>query len=235
MLKTHMLQLRVVVLGCAIGIVMGIAGGVYSTSNADAGEAYNFGYFTSYDDVFRNYDFTSQWESQYNVDWAVTMIFTNNASVSKVENSLVNHGYSANGGWMYGRVTDNSVDWVRYGQEGKKMKTCNDYHLRVYADQYDSMLHNPGLGYFVFGTTHRDYREQSGCGSGRYHGYGETAESHFAQVFRNDCNKPVYVDAVNMYNNENWRYEVRNGIAHYWSNDRYATQVFFPVPYQSCW
>jgi hypothetical protein len=133
------------VLGCAIGIVMGIAGGVYSASNADAGAAYNFGYFTSYDDVFRNYDFTSPTESQYNVDWAVTMIFTNNASVGKVENSLVNHGYYANGTTMWARVIDNSVDWVWYGQEGKKLNTCNDYHLRVYADTHDSMLHNPGI------------------------------------------------------------------------------------------
>lgn len=60
MLTLHALQLRVVVLGCAIGVVMGIAGGLYSASNSVALTAHNFGWFTSHDDVFRNYDFLTK-------------------------------------------------------------------------------------------------------------------------------------------------------------------------------
>lgn len=231
MLKTHALQRRVVVLGCAIGVAMGIAGGLYSTSNSAALTATNFGYYTSYDDVVRNYDFTSQWEAYNNVDWAVTMLFYNNASVPRVSNSLWYAGYSYEGSEKHARVTDNSVDWVWYTNKGKKMKLCNDYHMRIYADTHDSMLHNPGWGFFVFATTHRDYGEHWYCSNGRFHGYGEQAEEHFAQVFRNLCN-PVYEDWIGMDNHENFRVQTVNGIDHYWSNNAYATIVYIPAPYQ---
>lgn len=231
MLTTHTLQLRVAALGCAIGVVMGIVGGLYSVSSSSALTAYNFGYYTSYDDVFRNYDFRSQWESQYNVDWAVTMLFWNNASVGKVTNSLWYYGYWANGGTMWARVTDNSVDWVWYGSEGKKMKVCDDYHMRIYADTHDSMLNNPGWGFFVFATTHRDRHEQGGCPGNVWHGLGEVAEEHFAQVFRNACN-PVIDDAINMHNHENFRIEWVGSVPHYWENNQYATMVYIPAYYQ---
>jgi hypothetical protein len=176
------------------------------------------------DDTIRNYDFHSQTVSSTNIDWAVSLIFSNNATINKVKSALDNpydQGATC-ASPQYGRL-DDGAGYVWDTDSGKKTTCCpitgSDYHFRIYADSDDRLGYNATYGYWVFGTTHKDVKE---CGTGTWYGDSEVAEQYMRSV------KPsgwgMTAEARNMSNPEPARWDGD----HYWNNSGYAT--VFSVP-----
>jgi len=174
-------------------------------------------------DQIRNYDFLSQTVSASNVDWAVDLVFSNNATINTVKNGL-NGTYGAGASCasgMYGRLNDTGT-WVWDTDQGRKTICCpisaDSYHYRIYADS-DDQMYNTTWGYYVFGTTHIDHNE---CGANPWSGQSESAEVYL----RNHAPSGWTVSANNYW----WgNYEpLRVDGSDYWSNDGYATKVRVP-------
>jgi hypothetical protein len=130
-------------------------------------------------DSFDNYDYLSQSRSAGNVDWPVSLIFINNATVSKAKaplSGVMPHTGSLKYAWVRGSW-DQDRGIKQY--EGKCDSTTN-YHMRVYAPSNTDRMYNTYRGYFVVATTHMDYRE--GC-AGQWFGESEAAEDFVLNEF----------------------------------------------------
>jgi hypothetical protein len=92
-------------------------------------------------------------------------------------------------------------------------------HIRVYADG-DDHLYNVSWGYYVLGTTHKDYQE---CVSGSKFGWSEDMEDWFGTRASNR-GYGITRDWGAFYNREPARWEQN----HYWQNSGYATWVNVP-------
>jgi hypothetical protein len=131
---------------------------------------------------FYNWDFEGQTLNPLNVDWPVTLIFSNNANVNKVKDGPLEPKYDQGGTCaspMHMRVGPNFAGMVWDDDSGKKTSCCpvngGDTHFRVYADHDDSphRLYTPDLGYYIVASSHRDVNE---CGSPKQYGWSEDAE-----------------------------------------------------------
>jgi hypothetical protein len=192
---------------------------VFGVALAQGASTSNLTYYYAGDDIIRNYDFNSQTVSSTNVDWAVALVFENNATINKVKTAL-NSPYDQGGSCasaQYGRLND-GAGWVWDSDQGKKTTCCpvtgSDYHFRIYADSDDRLGYNTWYGYWVFGTTHKDVHE---CGSGTWFGDSEVAEQYMRSV------KPA---SWTMYAESEWlsNYEApRWDGDHYWNNSGYDT------------
>jgi hypothetical protein len=142
------------------------------------------------------------------VDNPVTMVFTNNASSTKVKNMLTSGGFTSLGGpeegYFTGTNAQNSDTYnVLFRNEQKGLKTspgCNnipDYHVRWYGwytgfnSGYQDALFDPYWGFFEFATTHEDINDVSQCGTAAVYGYQEEAARHVWQQFANNA---TYID-----------------------------------------
>jgi spermidine/putrescine-binding protein len=206
----------------AAALVAALGAGVASVASGTT--ASNLALITIGNDTIRNYDFHSQTVSATNVDWAVDLIFSNNATINKVKSALDNpydQGATC-ASPQYGRL-DDGAGFVWDEDSGKKTTCCpitgSDYHFRIYADSDDRLGYNPTYGYWVFGTTHKDVKE---CGTGTWYGDSEVAEQYMRSV------KPatwgMTAEAINLQNYEAPRWDGD----HYWNNSGYAT--VFSVP-----
>jgi hypothetical protein len=146
------------------------------------------------EDAFWNYDFKSVSTYQGNVDWPVTLMFWNNASINRVK-SLLNSPYDqASPGEQRAALIDFGYPWIWDGDGGRKTTLCpgaplqprTARHYRIYADAPpgqtggvaggDDRIYNLSWGFWVFGTTHFDVDECRGPGSSPWFGLSENVE-----------------------------------------------------------
>ena len=167
-------------LGTAVALV---AAGLASAAPAQARDVnlwFNHA-FHGGGDAFDTYDYGQQTRAEDHVDWPVSLVFFNNATVSKAKaplSSVMPHTGSLKYAWV-GGTWDQDRGIKQY--PGKCDSTTN-YHMRVYAPPGTDRMFNTYYGYFVVATTHMDYRE--GC-SGQWFGESEAAEDFVLREFIN--------------------------------------------------
>jgi hypothetical protein len=131
-------------------------------------------------DAFDTYDYGQKTRSEEHVDWPVSLIFFNNATVPKVKaplSAVMPHTGSLKYAWV-GGTWDQDRGIKQY--PGKCDPWPGNYHMRVYAPSQTDRMYNDFYGYFVVATTHMDYRE--GC-AGEWFGESEAAEDFVLAEF----------------------------------------------------
>jgi hypothetical protein len=212
---------RVATLLAAMGLAVGTVAVTAPAANAATAASLKVLVFTN--DQFYNYDFTSESASSTNVDWAVSLLFYNNAEIDYIKTVLSNNGapYGAGGGTKHGRLLDTPASWSWDGDGGRKTAACSfagqhTNHYRIYADSDDRIGYTPNLGYWVFGSTHIDYQE---CTTGDFYDNSEVTEADVAK-WAHYNGATTSSDYANFYNAQ---YNAQGN--HYWYNDGYATYI----------
>ncbi len=181
--------------------------------------------FTNYDHNTTNLGNDGGWN---NVDWPVTMFFYNNAHVQQIKSAMLARGqpWNQNAGTMHLLQKDDAyLAWDNDNGVKSNGTGCETaaYHLRVYARYPQDRNWNPVDGYYVLGTTHKDFHD--GCSSLlREFGWSELAENAFAG-FMGEHGRPYQDDAIVFSNFEANGDEFAEGERHYWMNDGNATAV----------
>ncbi len=134
-----------------------------------------------YGDYVYNYDFTAPQVNYRGVDWPVSLLFYNNASINSVKSRFGGlFGYFLAGSKEHAYVNDGQgYVWDEDG--GRKNGTPSLFgstnHYRVYAPPTTDRFYNLSFGYYVIGTSHIDHNElQSFVGGGDYYDGTETTE-----------------------------------------------------------
>jgi len=144
------------------------------------------------EDSFWNYDYDRGSSSTYpdpasagHNDWPVTIVFTGNATVSKVR-SIVKSWLPSTGSSMYARISDSAGVWEWRGDSGRKENTwywvgfrlvarTKVRHIRLYARGADRST-NASWGNYVLCTTHFDNNELGQTsGAPKWYGMSEDA------------------------------------------------------------
>ena len=144
------------------------------------------------EDSFFNYDYDRGSSSTYpdpaqygHNDWPVTIVFTGNATVSKVR-SIVKSWLPSTGSSMYARLSDSAGVWEWRGDSGRKENTwywvgfrlvarTKVLHIRLYARAADKCT-NATWGNYVLCTTHFDNNELGQTsGAPKWYGMSEDA------------------------------------------------------------
>jgi hypothetical protein len=181
------------------------------------------------EDRWRNYDFTEQTVSSARVDWAVSLVFYNNATINRVKSHLGNE-YDQTGSRQNGRLSDNVNNGYVWDQDGgRKTTLCpggpgqpdEARHYRIYADG-DDRMYNLDWGYWVFGSDHYDIEECPG-GAPAWFGYSETAEGWITWRWRQN-GRAAFDDWSWFFNPEPYRVEGD----HIWENNGYASALHVP-------
>lgn len=191
----------------------------------------NFDVIRKRGDSFRNYDFRSEQVSRKNVDWAVTLLFFNDAEIGKVKDALFDP-YDQTGGAMYGRLKNNGGASRWDSDAGKKTTLCpgafrqpdSAFHYRIYATPVNDRMYNRVWGYYVFGSTHVDYNE---CGQDdtTYFGRTELAENYLSDTAAAEFGTNNVLDDHRSFGNEE---PFRRQGNHIWFNNKLATYVRVP-------
>jgi hypothetical protein len=171
-----------------------------------------------YGDSIWNFDFTQVPGSYLHVDWAVSLLFYNNAEIDKVKN-IADGKY-----WFYGSTQHAYMDDGSGGSydadKGKKTDTpsClgSTRHYRIYAPTSTDRMYNPSFGYYVFATSHYDHHELCNASFND----SEGTEHDLYNLF-NGKGYASYYDWAWFYNPEQNRVEGD----HHWNNDGYATYI----------
>jgi len=180
------------------------------------------------EDAFHNYDFLSQSVASDNVDWAVALVFWNNASISRVKTSAIGPLYDQTGSRMNGRLRDTtSSGYVWDEDSGRKTTLCpgaplqsrDARHYRIYADG-DDRLYNLDWGYWVYGTTHWDIDECS-LSNPAWFGHSENAEEWLVSDWIDRTGWSASNDWSWFSNSEPFRVEGD----HIWDSDGYASAL----------
>jgi hypothetical protein len=178
------------------------------------------------EDQFYNYDFTSKTVSATGVDWPVTIIFTGNASVSKVKSAYRSRGWGnpfANS--MYGYADDGS-GFVFSTDGGVKTFATKSPHMRLYAP--GGRLHNSTWGYYVIATTHYDNAELSSPPT-QWYGMSEDAAAAAVQTaIKAWGTKSVTLNTVPLGNTQYGEVVGASGERHIWQCDGMATLIRVP-------
>ncbi len=219
---------------------------------SDAATADRGGYSTNHLQIiclggtcFWNYDFGNAAKQRGirsdRVDWPISMIFWNSATITRVKDSMCTAGmdYCETGGSMYARLRDgSSANWVWDEDKGVKTLKCpgpgiKSPHMRLYADSDDQLGFNPTLGYFVVGTTHFDHNECAplpGLSIGHWAGHTEDAEKRILQdlqaKYGGNSGWSFAADTINLRNAESGRMQG----SHRRQNDGLATKIGIPAP-----
>jgi hypothetical protein len=220
---------RVLLLALCLVLATAAGGRLALQRDAEAASTGKLALLYVNEDRFRNYDFTAQAVSATGVDWAISLLFYNNATINRVKSALGNE-YDQTGSKMNGRMTENAGStgvgggyvWDEDG--GRKTTKCPGLvtqpsqarHYRIYADG-DDRLYNLSWGYYVFGSTHYDINECS-LTQPAWFGYSETSEGWIAQRWRQNGRSAVE-DWSSFANAEPYRVEGD----HIWENDGLAT------------
>lgn len=154
-IKQHHLYLVAAICALAIGVAL-LPATVIGSSTTNL-RTLGFGY----GDSIYNYDFENQAVDARHVDWAMSLLFYNNANINKIK-SILEGSY-----WIYGskenaNLNDSgSWEWDQDGGMKTDTPSClgSDAHYRVYAPSSSDRFYNPTFGYYVFGTTHHDHHE----------------------------------------------------------------------------
>ena len=181
------------------------------------------------EDGFRNYDFNSQTVASNNVDWTVSLMFWNNATINRVKNSAIGPLYDQTGSTQYGRLRDTTAaGFVWDADGGRKTTKCpgaplqprNARHYRIYADG-DDRMYNLDWGYWVFGTTHWDMDECS-LSSPAFFGYSENAEEWVVSDWSSRTGWGAANDWAWFANSEPFRVAGD----HIWDSNGYASALY---------
>jgi hypothetical protein len=181
---------------------------------------------TSAEDQFYNYDFTSRTVSATGVDWPVTIIFTGNASVSKIKSAYRSRGWgNPFVTTMYGYENDGS-GFVFAGDGGVKTFATTSPHMRLYAP--GGRLYNSTWGYYVIATTHFDNAELSRPPT-QWFGMSEDAATAAVQTaVKAWGSKSVTLNAVPLNNAQYGEAVGGSGERHIWQCDGLATLIRVP-------
>jgi len=214
--------------GAAVACAAVLAGTSHGgSSEAEAATARNLTILSVREDRWRNYDFNTREVRSTNVDWAVNLMFWNNATINRVKNILDNE-YDRTGSTQHGRLSDNvfTQGYVWDDDGGRKTTACpgapfqpnEARHYRIYADG-DDRIYNLDWGYWVFGTSHYDIDE---CSVTRpaWFGWSETAEGWITYRWRQN-GRGAADDWATFYNYEPYRVEGN----HVWDNNGYASAL----------
>ena len=181
---------------------------------------------TSVEDQFYNYDFTSRTVSTTGVDWPVTIIFTGNASVSKIKSAFRSRGWSnpfVN--TMYGYEND-GLGFVFAADGGVKTFATKSPHMRLYAP--GGRLYNSTWGYYVIATTHYDNAELSKPPK-QWFGMSEDAATAAVQTaVKAWGSTSVTLNAVPLANTQYGEAVGAGGERHIWQCDGMATLIRVP-------
>lgn len=194
----------------------------------------NYSILSVGNDRFYNYDHLGESAKRTNVDWPLTVVFINNATIDKTKSKVESwseefDGSSTNG--MHLLMSNNSGDtWKWDKDKGKKTPSCpgtklpgRDYspHYRVYATENGGResLYNTTWGYWNVASTHRDWYE---CGGNTRFEYPEAVENLLINEVDEDTT--VSRDKWWFYNQEPHREEGN----HIWSGNGYASSVKIP-------
>ena len=203
---------------------------------ASADHAGNLGYMeTGQGDLVINYDFHSKTYSTSNIDWPVTVLFTNEAEIDRVEDDLT-PWFHHKGSTKYGMLDNNEDNddddhnFIWDADSGKDEFDCtNSSHYRLYAPSSDQM-YNTTHGYHVFAATHQNQDHYSHCDEDdEKFGWSEMAsgEVRFALVYAygilNVTANSIWMGNVN---EDHWS----DGHKRFWQSDGYAHEVVFPPP-----
>jgi hypothetical protein len=211
-----------------VGALLLIAGGLVNQARpAEAATTKTLQYLSIGGDRFFNYDFLSKSSAATNVDWPVTVIFRNNATVDKAKSSMEawsNYFDSTSYQMMY--IVENDGSGAYWDQDGgKKTPACPTYghsspHYRVYGIGSYERMYSTTFGYYVPATTHRDYNE---CPAyQKKHADTEAVEDLLLREAGD--NTTVYNDMYNFHNYEPYRVEGN----HTWYSNGYASTVRIP-------
>ena len=152
----------------------------------------NFGLLKPREDKFLNYDVGCENDAcrpsdcgdrgcarGSNVDWAVDLLFWNNASKDIINNGDVGLGFyfPFSGGKEHFKLNDGgNKGWQWDFNHGLKSQVVanKDTHFRIYAKpNAPGRMFNLAYGFYVVGTAHHDVNEQR---PGEYFGESEQAE-----------------------------------------------------------
>jgi hypothetical protein len=205
-----------------VALVLAAGGAVAKPSAAATATSGNLRLLYFAGDAIRNYDFTDQIVASNKVDWAVSLLFYNNAEINKVKNALGGQGFTITGSSENGRLSDDGgATFVWDTDGGRKRGDCTAYtHFRIYADA-DDRMYTPSMGYYLFGSTHQDWYE---CYFDARFGYSETAEQQVNSAAVSAFGVANRYDYANFYNYEAYREESN----HIWDDDGWASYVFVP-------
>ncbi len=181
---------------------------------------------TSVEDQFYNYDFTSRVVSATGVDWPVTIIFTGNASVSKIKSAYRSRGWgNPFVNTMYGYENDGS-GFVFAADGGVKTFATKSPHMRLYAP--GGRLYNSTWGYYVVATTHYVNAELSRPPT-QWFGLSEDAATAAVQTaIKAWGSKSVTLNTVPLGNTQYGEAVGANGERHIWQCDGMATLIRVP-------
>lgn len=212
-------------------VVLAGLGGAASSSEAATARSGNFLILSMHEDRFRNYDFNTREVRANNVDWAVALMFWNNATINRVKGILGNE-YDQSGSTQHGRMNENvnTQPYIWDDDGGRKTTACPGLptqprearHYRVYAPSNDDRMYNMSWRYWVFGTAHYDIDECS-FSNPAWFGYSETAEGWIAYRWRQN-GYSVTEDWSSFRNAEPYRVEGD----HIWDNNGYASAFYVP-------
>lgn len=147
-----------------------------------------FGVYYANNTWFWNWDFGSQVADSAHLDFPITFIFANGATINKVKDGI---GWGCNfcsTQYMQLADTDSVSRWD--SDDGKKdgcYTVGADTHFREYADPRDDRMGYTTLwGYYTIASTHHDVNE---CGpSGRSYGWSEDAAGDLGNTILNRRN-----------------------------------------------
>lgn len=165
------------------------------------------------------------------IDWAVHLVYTQNATVNKVKNQIRNNyiGDSYNGPgspkfWEYYEQTANPPHPVVDSDSGISEGNCFQTHVRFYASPItDSLGYDQDWGYYVIATAHRDKNHVSGCPNADQFGWSEGA----AAEITSDDGSWFSSETITLNNDEpstHWDASLTN----YYASDGVAYKV--PAP-----
>jgi hypothetical protein len=191
-------------------------------------------------DYFYNYDFKyDSTVANTTVDWPVNFLFTGNATKTKAKNSTC---FNYTGSLQYMRVFTNGVLQTDSNGGTKSTNGGNNIslHMRLYGQPNtlspgyahqgslgNGAVSHPTYGYFVVGTSHKDYYEGVG-GPNQQYGDSEDAETQIRAVI-GVCKG--YLTSANNISMGNYQYSTQtdlDGYPHVWANNGLATRVYVP-------
>jgi len=213
MRKRH---LYLVAAACAFALGVAMLPGMVVGATTTSLRTLSFGY----GDSIYNYDFENRSVDATHVDWAMSLLFYDNANINKIK-SILEGTY-----WLFGSEENaylndtGSWQWDEDGGEKTEFPSClgSDAHYRIYAPSGTDEFYNPNFGYYLFGSTHHDHHEL--CDA--WYDNSEGTESDIANRMRARGYYTRY-DYAWFYNAQ---FETQGN--HHWNNDGYATYIQVP-------
>jgi hypothetical protein len=161
-------------------------------------------------------------------DWPVSLVFTGNASITRVKTALRAAGLTRSGHTRY-LAYRNADGTIRFDGDRGLKGACDangtDTHVRLYAPTATDRFVDPEFGSVVLGTVHLDRAD--GCSvQPTMFGFSEQAEARVAALLA-DRGWRVQADRLALGNAEPYRRELIDP-AHVWWSDGRATVISVP-------